>query len=240
MEFSYNPLAVSSIININISVIYLSQLMYQYQYIIINWIPQFIYTSWVLPNFLFLFQDLIQGITLYLSGLFRFLLSVTVSHSYLFSLVIYFVEWPFIGICLTFFSWLDWGYSILGGKGMVPLLLYHTEGVCYQHELSLVDINLNPLAEVACVRFLYFRIIIFPLIMLYLYIRLTLFEGKSLCAAPNDLRCGEQWSISLRRSIYINCLEDVIHLLVFPVASLTYERKKKNKKNLDFIFVEKM
>ena len=32
------------------------------------------------------------------------------------TLISYFVDWPTTGICLRFFSWLDWGYGFWGGR----------------------------------------------------------------------------------------------------------------------------
>ena len=60
-------------------------------------------------------------------------------------LVRYSIKCSSTGICLIFFSWIDWGYEFLredhGGKML--FLWNHIKGIYYQTDLSLMMITLN-------------------------------------------------------------------------------------------------
>lgn len=72
----------------------------------------------------------------------------------------YIVTCPSIGIYFMFFSWLDWGYWLVGGRAQRYLIHCHfnhiIDSTYYQHDLSpsTVHVNLDQAFEVVFVRFL--------------------------------------------------------------------------------------
>ena len=94
---------------------------------------------------------------------------------------------PSIGICLILFSWLDWGYGILGGRSryIVSFASHHIKGKCYQHDLSLLILTLITWLRHWLSGFFTVKSLLLPLSMLYcwaafhvLIIHLCIFFGE--------------------------------------------------------------
>lgn len=100
-EFPFTPHPVSPLLTSYLSVVHLLQPIDPYRYFIINQSPLFLLTA---P---FLFPDALQDTTWHLSCLLSLLLAVT--HLVCDKPEGFEKHWS--GICLMFFSGLDWGYG---------------------------------------------------------------------------------------------------------------------------------
>ena len=74
-------------------------------------------------------------------------------------LIRYMEECPLMGLCITFFSWLDWGYGFCGRRSQwsraIFITLYH--GHILSTWLTTVDVDLDHPTEVVFVRFLHHK-----------------------------------------------------------------------------------
>ena len=111
-----------------------------------------------------------------------------------------FVEWASIGICLVFFSWLDWGYGFWWRRVQRSMWFspYYIKGTYYQHDLWLLMLTLVMFAK-----FLHCEVtLLSPFYS-------VLFGRKSLCGA-HTYGVGLLCSPSLKVQ-YLHKLFEILH-----------------------------